>query len=115
MKITVSIDDEIARKAQKIATEKNTTLTAMVQEYLTSLADAEAHARDLVSGEETGDKVRKILASLVNQDPASGTEEGREAAARFLESVQQLSRPMGPRNWTRDDLYDRPKAFFKRD
>lgn len=88
MNITVDIDDQIAEKVSKIAIEKNTTLTAMVQKYLTSLAD---------------------------DAPALDAAAGKEAADKFRESVRQLSRPMGPRNWTRDDLYDRPYAYFKRD
>ena len=35
MNITVDIDDQVAEKVSKIAIEKNTTLTAMVQKYLT--------------------------------------------------------------------------------
>ena len=77
MNITLSIDDEIVRKVRKIAVDKNTTLTAMVREYLTSVANADAEA-------------------------------GKETADKFRESWERLSRPMGPRNWTRDDLYDRP-------
>ena len=84
MNITLSIDDEIVRKVRKIAVDKNTTLTAMVREYLTSVANADAEA-------------------------------GKETADKFRESWERLSRPMGPRNWTRDDLYDRPSAYTKRD
>ena len=89
MKITVSIDDELAKKVRKIAADKNTTLTAMVRDYLTSLTSTETPALDEATREESVNKLK--------------------------ESWDQLSRPMGPRNWTRDDLYDRPKAFFKRD
>ena len=88
MNITVDIDDQVAEKVSKIAIEKDTTLTAMVQEYLTSLAD---------------------------NTPVLDAADGKEAADKFRESVRQLSRPMGPRNWTRDDLYDRPYVYFKRD
>ena len=115
MIITVTIDDEIAKRVHIIAADKNTTLTAMVREYLASVAAAETSELDAAARQEAADKVRDIMASLVGRDAAPGTEAGREAAAKFLESVRQLSRPMGPRNWTRDELYDRPKAFFKRD
>ena len=84
MNITLNIDDEIVRKVRKIAVDKNTTLTAMVRDYLASVADTDAAAR-----KETVDKLR--------------------------ESWEKLGRPMGPRNWTRDDLYDRPYAYPKRD
>ena len=83
MNITVSVDDEVAEKVRKIAADKNTTLTAMVQEYLTTVANSDAAVR-------------------------------QEAVDKLRESWEQLSRPMGPRNWKRDDLYDRPYAFTKR-
>ena len=84
MDITLNVDDEIVRKVRKIAVDKNTTLTAMVREYLESVANTDAVAR-------------------------------KETADKFRESWERLSRPMGPRNWTRDDLYDRPYAFTNRD
>lgn len=87
MNITLNIDDEVAEKVGRIAADKNTTLTAMVQEYLTSVADAHTVERDAAAREE--------------------------AADRFRESVRRLSRPMGPRNWTRDDLYDRFDHKYK--
>ena len=82
MDITLTIDDEIVRKIRKIATDKNTTLTAMVRDYLTSLADTDTAELDAAAREEAVEKLR--------------------------ESWDKLSRPMGPRNWTREDLYDRP-------
>lgn len=36
--ITFSIDEDIIKKVRKIAVEKETTLTAMVRNYLTSVA-----------------------------------------------------------------------------
>lgn len=114
MKITVSIDDDIVEKVRRIAADKNTTLTAMVREYLISVADTAPP--DEAARKEAADRLREILASNDNRD-ATGrdTTAGKEAADKFRESVRQLSRPMGPRNWTRDDLYDRPRAYFKRD
>ena len=116
MDITLSIDDEIAEKVRRIATEKNTTLTAMVQEYLTSLANAGPSELDAAAGEEAAEKLRSHIASVINRHAAArDAAEGKEAAEKFRETVRRLSRPMGPRNWTRDDLYDRPHAYFKRD
>ena len=43
--ITLSIEDEIVKKVRKIAVDQDTTLTAMVRDYLRSVArrgDAEA-------------------------------------------------------------------------
>ena len=44
MKITLRIDEEVMKKVRKIAMEKNTTLTAMVRDYLTSIASSDAAA-----------------------------------------------------------------------
>lgn len=46
MNITLSIDEEIVKKVRKIAIDKDTTLTAMVRDYLTSLAKSDAAARE---------------------------------------------------------------------
>ena len=40
MNITLNIDEEIVKKVRKIAIDKDTTLTAMVRNYLTWLAGA---------------------------------------------------------------------------
>ena len=53
--------------------------------------------------------VSDYLASVVERDVAAR----REHAAKFRESVDRYSRDMGPRTWTRDDLYDRPKRFYR--
>ena len=82
MNITLSVDEEVVKKVRKIAVDKDTTLTAMVRDYLTSVAESDAAAR-------------------------------REAVAKLRESVERYSRDMGPRTWTRDDLYDRPKRFYR--
>ena len=37
--ITLSIDDEVIKKVKKIAIDRNTTLTAMVRDYLRSVAE----------------------------------------------------------------------------
>lgn len=113
MNITVSIDDELAEKVRKIAADKNTTLTAMVREYLTSVADAEISALD-TTREEAAEKLRALWASIDNRRAAARDRTaGEEAADKLSENINQLKRPMGPRNWTRDDLYDRPYAYRK--
>ena len=75
MNITLSIDEDIMKKVRKIAIDKNTTLTAMVRDYLTAVA---------------------------NND--TGVKQERVAALR--ESIRRHSRDLGPRTWTRDDLYE---------
>ena len=76
MNITLSVDEEIVKKVRKIAVDKDTTLTAMVREYLTSVAN---HA---VAGR-------------------------REHVARLKDTLKRVSRDMGPRKWTREDLHAR--------
>ena len=76
MNIALNIDEEIVKKVRKIAIDKDTTLTAMVRDYLTWLADSDAVER--------------------------------QERLRLLEdSFARLSRDMGERNWTREDLHDR--------
>ena len=82
MDITLDIDDEVVRKVCRIANDRGTTLSAMVGDYLNSVVERDAAAR-------------------------------QELVAKFKESVERYSRDMGPRTWTRDDLYDRPKRFFQ--
>ena len=76
MNITLNIDEETVKKVRKIAIDKDTTLTAMVRDYLTWVAKGDAQER-------------------------------QQSAAALDESFQRLSRDMGPRNWTREDLYAR--------
>ena len=44
--ITLSVDDEIIKKVRKIAIDKNTTLTAMVRKFLTSMANRDAREKN---------------------------------------------------------------------
>ena len=76
MNITLNIDEEIVKKVRKIAIDKDTTLTAMVREYLTWVARGDAAER-------------------------------QQSIAALDESYTRLSRDMGPRNWSREDLYAR--------
>ena len=80
MKITVNIDEDIVKKVRKIAIDKDTTLTAMVRDYLTAIARSDAAAR-------------------------------KADADKLMETFEKVSREMGPRSWTREDLYDRPGRY----
>jgi hypothetical protein len=44
--ITLSVKDEIIKKVRKIAIDKNTTLTAMVRDFLTSMATRDAQEKN---------------------------------------------------------------------
>ena len=76
MNITLNIDEETVKKVRKVAIDKDTTLTAMVRDYLTWVAKGDALERQQ---------------SIVALD----------------DSFTRLSRDMGPRNWSREDLYAR--------
>ena len=75
MNLTLDIDEEIAAKVSKIAAAQDTTVAAMVAEYLTAMVD------DAVT-------------------------ERKANAAKLMETFERLSRDMGPRTWTREDLYE---------
>jgi len=55
--ITLSVDDEIIKKVRKIAIDKNTTLTAMVRQFLTSVATLDA--------QEKNEAVKRIQKSFI--------------------------------------------------
>ena len=44
--ITLKVDDDVIRKVRKIAVDRNTTLTAIVREYLDNLAERDTNARE---------------------------------------------------------------------
>ena len=75
MNLTLDIDDATAQKISMLASAQNTTVEAMVAEYLTTMVDDTAAER-------------------------------KENAARLMETFERLGRDMGPRTWTRDDLYE---------
>jgi Family of unknown function (DUF6364) len=79
MKITISLDEKIIRKARKVAAQRGTTVTAFVREYLQKLA-LEVPALD--------SKQRQL-----------------EALER---TFKKFSSRMGNRTWKREDLYERP-------
>ena len=49
--ITLSVDEEVIRKVKKIALDRNTTLTAMVRDYLNALAARDEMARRRAAAE----------------------------------------------------------------
>ena len=74
--ITLSVDDDVIKKVRKIAIDKNTTLTAMIREFLISVS-----TRD--------------------------TQEKNDAVRTLQNSFKTISRDMGQRTWTREDLHER--------
>ena len=75
MQLTLEIDEKVLNKIRKIAEAQDTTVSAMVNEYLASLAEGESDDR-------------------------------KAQAASLMATFERLSRDMGPRGWTRDDLYE---------
>ena len=74
--ITLSVDDDIVKRVRKIAIDKNTTLTAMIREFLTSVAARDAQVK-------------------------------KEAVSKLHQSFTTISRDMGQRKWSREDLHER--------
>ena len=75
MQLTLEIDEKVLARVSKIAQAQDTTVAAMVNEYLESLAEDESADR-------------------------------KAQAASLMSTFERLSRDMGPRGWTRDDLYE---------
>jgi hypothetical protein len=78
MNVTLSLDDELVRKARKLAVERDTALTGLIRAYLERLA-----AEDAAFGRKRRD---------------------REALQR---SFKELEFRVGPHPWKRGDLYER--------
>ena len=79
MNITLSLDDKLVKEIRKIAVDRDTTLTALVRDYLERLA-----AENAASGRKRRE---------------------REALER---SFKQFQFRIGKRAWKREDLYVRP-------
>jgi hypothetical protein len=78
MNITLSLDEKLVKEVRKIAVDRDTTLTALVREYLKKLASENAK-RDL--------QKRQL-----------------EALERTFKTIKLN---IGNRTWKREDLYDR--------
>lgn len=78
MVVTLSLEDEVVRKVEHLAAEHETTVAALVQDYLVNLARAD----------EAETAKRRNLAMLER-------------------SFERFSIDASPRAWTRADLYER--------
>ncbi|MEP7364326.1 MAG: DUF6364 family protein [Acidobacteriota bacterium] len=78
MNVTLTLDDDLVRTARKIAAERDTTLTAMIRDFLHNLAA---------------------------EDAASGRKHRERAALE--RSFEQFQFPVGRRRWKRQDLHER--------
>ncbi len=78
MNITLTLDDKLVREIRKVAVDRDTTLTALVRDYLERLAAENA---------ASGRKRREL-----------------EALER---SFEQFHAKLGKRTWKREDLYVR--------
>ena len=78
MNVTLSLEADLVKKVRKIAVDRDTTLTAMIREYLEQVA-----AEDAASGRRRRE---------------------RQALERSFETFQFK---VGKRTWKRADLYER--------
>lgn len=73
-------------------------LTLDIDEEIAAKVSKIAAARDLT----VEAMVEEYLMGIANDDSA----ERKAQAARLMETFERLSRDMGPRTWTRDELYE---------
>jgi predicted transcriptional regulator len=78
MNVTLTLEDEIVRKVRRLAAERDTTLTGLVRDYITQLAQSD----------ETADRDARNLAHL------------ERAFRSFTVSAS-------PRAWSRSELHER--------
>jgi predicted transcriptional regulator len=78
MNLTITIDDETLRRARMRARSENTSVNAVVRDFLEDYADRKTAAREATD---------RILATARRSTAGSGTQ---------------------GRTWTREDLYERP-------
>ena len=74
--LTLTLKDETVKKAEQVAEAQSTSLPALIEEFVESVA--------------------------------SQADDQRAESLKWLtESFSRLSRPIGPRTWRREDLYER--------
>ena len=73
--ITLSLDDNTVKRVRRIALERDTTLTAMVRDYLERVASSDQAHRE-------------------------------QQAKDIRESFAKYSKPLGGKDWKRDELYE---------
>ena len=73
-------------------------LTLDIDEEIAAKVSKIAAARDMT----VEAMVEEYLMGIANDDSA----ERKAQAARLMETFERLSRDMGPRTWTRDELYE---------
>ena len=78
MNVTVSLDEDVVKRVREIAVERDTTVTGLVREYLTNLAQTESAGR-------RKDRERRTLER----------------------SFEKHQFKVGKRTWTRADLHAR--------
>ena len=52
--ITMAVEEDLLKKARKIAVDKNTTLTSMIRTYLQDLIDREKNSKQEIISELSG-------------------------------------------------------------
>jgi hypothetical protein len=81
--LTLTVDEDVLREARKIALDRNTSVNAMIREYLAGLVERRSEATPMLTDEQK-----------------TALEELKEM---FLTTRYEL----GPITWTRDDLHER--------
>ena len=79
-------------------------LTFDIDEQVLARVSKIAEARDTTVAE----LVVEYLTGIATDEASARL----ERIAKLKESIDRYSRDMGPRTWTREDLYDRPYRYY---
>ena len=91
--ITVSVDEDVIRAVRLYAAERNSTVEALVREFLTELANRK-------------DRTRKARWRIVEPSERA-KDRTRKARRRIVELSERSTARIGSHAWTREDLHER--------
>ena len=91
--ITVRVDRDVIRAVRLYAAERDSTVEALVREFLTELANRK-------------DRIRRARRRIVELSERSKGRT-RKARRRIVELSERSTARIGSRAWTREDLHER--------
>ena len=74
--------------------------------------DEEIAAKVVKIAEARDTTVAELVAEYLTGIATSEASAWLEHIAKLKESIDRYSRDMGPRTWTREDLYERPYCYY---
>lgn len=91
--ITVSVHEDVIRAVRLYAAARNSTVEALVREFLTELANRKGRTP----------KARRRIVELSKRSK----DQTREARRRIVELSERSTARIGSHAWTREDLHER--------